>query len=467
MKALKQKRLFLGLAVIVSLSVLAGCGMTKAIKSAVTTLDNRMADAIRSMDYAINALSQQSADWQVVVTNLEKEVSKDLQSTIRSEVTDLARNSVLSAGAEIRCNAEFMRIKLRRELIDLRNELASTYNAALEHNCLKKYQVPLIPQDPVRPFICDIVPSAVDMSLDDERRLKVDIYGFDLKSFPIDAYYLTYGVFKQTMNTGKADFHTEMTARYLRSSERTVMNRPAIENIAINSFELFSPSKLYHHDISSALSIISDFHAVLNLTGSGADLPPNVEEIFLSWDNKVQSEIPILVHQKELECRTWDSTFVLRPVSFIPAAVVNSPYGGHPDAEFAGHGPCIEFNMHLCVDDTKKILNAVVYMDAWECPDDFSKIREDYTEAVETRTIPLITITDPDMIIVGFNLQPDMSDRYIDYNDDADIRYYGSTLPAYKIEFTGDTSGDEAGTKTGAVISFNSIKLKLKKCSYR
>ena len=443
----------------------SGCGTLKSISE---RFDNRMGEAIRSMDYAIATLAQQSADWQVVVTHLEKEITRDIQSTLRNEITDLTRNAVLSTGAEVRCNAEFMRIKVRRELILLRNDLAETFNAELEGRSLKQYQIPLLPLEPVRPFICDIVPSAVDMSMDEERRLKVDIYGFDLRTFPIQVSYKTYGRFQaHTEHAGK-DFQKEMHSRYRRAQPA----RPAgalllRDNVVTSSFTLINPFRLFDHDISEALSIISDFHAVLDLTGSGADLPPNVREILLSWDNTIQSEIPILIHEPVMECRTWDSTFVLQPLTFVPRAVENSIYGGHPDLEFDGNGPCIEFRMRLRIDPSRKKLLATVYIDAWECPDDFSKIRKDYTQAVEQKTFTIASLSDPEMVMLGFNLEDHLSDRYIDTNINPDFRYYSSAAPAYMIEFTGDTQDDEAGSETGAIINFNPVKIKLQKCGYR
>ncbi len=439
--------------------VFTGCSTLRSISE---RFDNRMGEAIRGMDYAIATLAQQSADWQVVVANLEKEITRDIQSTIRAEITDLTRNAVLSTGAEVRCNAEFMRIKIRRELIDLRNDLAITINAALGGD-----RVPLLPSEPVRPFICDIVPSAVDMSLDDERRLKVDIYGFDLRSSPIKVSYKTYGSFKGKTTGGKANFYSVMNERYQTALVAPKSTGILRENIITNTFELNDPFRLFEHDISSAISIISDFHAVLDLTGSGANLPPNVKEILLSWDNKIQCEIPILIHEKVLECRTWDSTFVLQPLTFVPTAVVNSPYGGNPDTDFHGHGPCVVFSLFISIDPSRKTLNATVFMDAWECPDDFSKIKKDYTQAIETKTFPIAKITDPDMIMMGFNLESEIVDRYIDSNINPDLRTYSSAAPAFKIEFTGDTDGDEAGSRTGAIISFNPIKIKLQKCGYK
>lgn len=471
--------LFLRVSMIMALLLMPSCG---TINNIAERFDNRMAEAIRSMDVAIATLAQQSADWQVVVANLEKEISKDVQSTLRVEIHDLARSAVLSTGAEVRCNAEFVRIKIRRELIKLRNSLAMELNAILAKTPLRNSQVPLLPEEVVRPFICDVVPAAVDMSLDPERRTKIDIYGFDLKSMPITASYNSYGLLQLKELTGVADFMRVMGERNMKEKrvryerELPVRNvaeplqgtamRFMRENLLTPSFNLVTPANFLEVNVSPSISIISDFHAVLDLTAAGANLPPNASEILLSWDNKIQSEIPILVKEEIYECRNWDTTAVLKPLTFIPVAVEQSEYGGHPDTEFAGHGPCVVFSMSLFVDPSRKKISATIYMDAWECPDDFSKIRKDYTEAVETRTFTLFQITNPDVTITGFNLEPYLSDRYIDTNVNPDFRYYSSTAPAAKIEFVGDTNGDEAGNETGATITFNTLKVKLQKCGY-
>lgn len=462
---------------------ITGCG---TLKSIAERFDNRMGEAISSMDNAIATLAQQSADWQVVVANLEKEVSKDVQSTIRTEIHDLTRSAVLSTGAEVRCNAEFIRIKIRRELIDLRNSLALDLNAQLSKMPFKNFQIPLLPVEQVRPFICDIVPAAVDMSLDPERRTKIDIYGFDLRSLPISASYKTYGLFQAKTMEGPTQFLNVMQGRNFANRAASVSNERAMvdigvrnvaranfavsrENILASSFNLIAPWKLYDINISPSISVISDFHAVLDLAGSGADIPPNTKEILLSWDNQIQSQIPILTHEKVMECNTWDTTLVLQPLTFIPKAVETTEYGGggHPDTEFDGNGPCIEFNLTLSIDPSRKVLSATVFMDAWECPDNFDRIHSDYTQAVETKTFTLFQVTDPDMIILGFNLESYLADRYIDTNTNPDFRYYSSGAPAYKIEFTGDTDGDEAGNETGAKITFNTIKIQVQKCGYK
>lgn len=472
--------------IIFILMLMIGLTSCKTIKSISEGFDNRMEDAISSMDYAIETLAQQSASWQVVVSNLQNNISKDIQSTIQHEITDLTRNAVLSTGAEFRCNAEYMRIKIRRELIDIRNSLAMSLNINLKNNKFKDFQIPLIAQDPIRPFICDIAPTAVNMSLERERRTKIDIYGFDLRSYPITVSYNTYGDFNAKSQNSSSNFFEVMEIRnrdskhtaYIRdsliavdpTSARIISNlEHARKNIIANSFTLISPWKLYVNDVSSSVSIISDFHAVLDLSGSGANLPPNTKEILISWDNKIQSEIPIITYEKVLECRTWDSTIVIKPITFIPEQVTYTHYGGggNPDFDFDGNGPCIEFKHSIHIDPTKRILYATVFMDAWECDNDFTTIHRDYTQALETRTITLLELNDPDMTIQGINMGTYIFEKYIDSNTNTEIYNYGSHSAVAKINFTGDTYGDEAGSKTGAVITYNPISLKLQKCEYK
>lgn len=458
--------------------LIIGLTSCKTIKSVSEGINNNMEDAIRSMDYAIDMLATESSNWQVVISNLESEIAEDMQSTIQHEISNLTKSAISSAGAEVRCNASYMKTKVRRELIDIRNSYASRLNASL-----RNLQIPLIVQEPVRPFICDIVPSAVDMSLDRERRTRLDIYGYDLRSAPIKASYKTYGNYQSRTPNSDSNFFDIMGTRLRETTIVRVMDTvrnahmvrlvedPTLESVLANNhgayFRLLQPYRLFDNDISHAVSVISDFHAVLDLSGSGANLPPNAKEVLLSWDSQIQSEIPVITYEKVLECNTYDTTVVVKSISFIPQAVTSSEYGGNPDFDFAGHGPCIEFNMRLYLDPSRKIVYASMFMDVWECPDDFSKVRKDYTQAIEAERFTIFRLIDPDMIIVDFNMDTELSERYIDFNENSEIREYGSYSPASQIVFTGDTSGDEAGTETGATVTFNPLKLRVQKCTYK
>ncbi len=437
--------------------VLHSCG----IKAALSKIDLRMADAIHSIDKAIASLNVQSANWQTVITDLQEEITDEMQSTIRIEIENLTRNAVLTAGTEVRCNGEFMRRKLRRELIDMRNSLAQSLNKQLVKFGGSAYQFDLIPQDPIEPFICDIVPSAVDLSVDPERRQKIDIYGFDLRSMPIYVSYRSYGLMQASTSVGIREYNTEMAVRAARPRRPlTVAELPRnMENIKMANFTILEPWKLFNLDISGTISVLSDFHAVIDLTNAGADLPPNASEIILSWNNKLQSEIPILTHIQTLDCR-----ITAQPLDISLAQSYNPPHVGNGDKDFHGHGPCMSLSISLSVDPAKRNLYARITLTAYECNSDWSSKR-DYTRASGSKTITLFT-ADEGETITGFDAATIFSDSFRDTNHNPYISYYAGTSPVEKVEWVGDTKGDEAGTKTGVVITFRQFNVSVQRCFY-
>jgi hypothetical protein len=55
---------------------------------------------------------------------------------------------------------------------------------------------------------------------------------------------------------------------------------------------------------------------------------------------------------------------------------------------------------------------------------------------------------------------------YIDNNHNPDVFEFSGNKPVARLEFVGDTKGDEAGTETGVKIKFSPIKLTIEKCKY-
>lgn len=437
---------------------LNGCGINAALRK----IDQRMAEAIHSMDKAIASLNQQSADWQTVITDLQEEISDEMQSTLRTEVENLTRNAVLTTGGEVRCNAEFMRRKLKRELIDLRNSLAQSLNNQIINLGWSGNYFELIPQDVPEPYICDVVPSAVDLSVDPERRKKIDIYGFDLRSMPISVSYRSYGIFNAKPTVGYKEYANEMAVR--AATPRRMVSGSELpkltENIIMNNFTLFDPWKLFSNDISGSISVLSDFHAVIDLTNGGAALPPNSSEIILSWDNQLQSEIPILTNIQTLDCRTSS-----RPLAAGLSETFVPLHAGNGDRDFSGHGPCMSVNLSLYVDASKRNLYATFTVNAYECNSNWGT-KKDYTKATGTKTVTLLTAGE-DETITGFDAARTFYDRHLDTNHDSYFSHYSGTSPVEKIEWIGDTKGDEAGTKTGVVITFRQFNVNIQKCVYK
>jgi ABC-type oligopeptide transport system substrate-binding subunit len=78
--------------IIICLSLLlSGCGITSQLAQTNVELRN----AVNSFDRGINALSRESADWQVVLQELQENLVEDTQSTLRVEITNLMRTGLL------------------------------------------------------------------------------------------------------------------------------------------------------------------------------------------------------------------------------------------------------------------------------------------------------------------------------------------------------------------------------------
>lgn len=146
-------------------TLLTGCA--NCAGSITEPLTAAVEDAVSALDRGIDALERNSASWQSVLQDLESELVSDLQSTIRNEVSDLLNRSVAAAGAEFRCNTDFIGTRVRQALIRIRARLL-------------KQTVP-----PAEPALCQVVPPAIDMALDPSRRNKLEFFGYDFDTIPI------------------------------------------------------------------------------------------------------------------------------------------------------------------------------------------------------------------------------------------------------------------------------------------
>ncbi len=450
MKNLLVSRLFLFTFSLIIISFLTSCGITSAIKNATGQIES----ATSSFDRAIAALGQESANWRAVMYDLEKEISEDVQSTIRTEIENLTRSAILTAGGEFRCNSEFLRMRLERELIRIRNNFAKEINIQLAQIPGYSYQVPLVPEKPAEPVICSVVPSAVDLDLDPKRRPKIEVFGFDLRSLPINVAIINYGVLTMKKAMDFKNFKDLIKAYPGRISERKVVN---------DFFVFDQPSKRLKKDITNALSIISDYHAVLDLTESGVNIGPNAQEIVFNWNNQVKSEIAILSRQQFLTCEVISKPFTPPWKTFRPLALEDNACKGKPDKDFADHGPCVRFSFSLNLDPERKIITASYWMDAWECPDDFGFYKKDCTEAEGWGSFEVFKAEDNEKI-VGYDVQSYIYYEYIDDDWEDDHHYYSGTEPFTELKFVGDTDGNEAGTRTEVVMKFRQINIKVEKC---
>jgi hypothetical protein len=152
-------------------------------------------------------------------------------------------------------------------------------------------------------------------------------------------------------------------------------------------------------------------------------------------------------------------------VRFVPPKV------GGGDADYAGHGPCVDFRLALRLEDGNKTLAAHYRMHAFECDDSFMKPRSDFTAAKGEEEL-ILKVASPRGRILGYNVNSTKSQSYIDTNhssDDFDYfdptsNFFDPVSPVKKLSFVGDTAGDEAGTKTGVFITFPAMRVELETC---
>lgn len=420
--------------------------------------------AITSFDRAIATLAQESADWRVVVTDLQEEITEDMRSTIRNEVENLTRNAVLTAGGELRCNAEFMRIKLERELRRIRNNFARDLNAASSH-FLGQNLIPLLPEMPPEPFICSVVPSAVDLHIEAERRVKIDIFGFDLRSMPITAHLVTQGQLSIAQRTlSPAEFKKQIKA--VQRERTSVMAAPqGPQKLEARTFALHRPSVWFQKDISSALAVISDFHAVLDLTESGVEITPNSKTIALSWNGVTHSYIPVLAHQQVLECKNVNGESRESEQTFMPPFKNHNQCDDNPDREFGGNGPCVVFDMYLYMDAAKQKIIARYFMEAYECKR-FGVWDGNCTWAYGWDETTLF-IAEDNQKILSFDVERELHYSYRDDDHHVDEVSYGGREPVRYLDFTGDDNGPDVEHHTGVDIGFRKINVTLEECELK
>ncbi|MBD1942296.1 PQQ-binding-like beta-propeller repeat protein [Coleofasciculus sp. FACHB-712] len=140
-------------------------------------------EAIKTLNTGINTLRTESGSWQETLKDVQKKIADDVQSTIETEITQLIDHGVSVIGQESRCNVDFVAKRSRIELIRIKNELITKRNGLAQ-----KIGIPPIPLDtvpPVKPAICIVSPSSLDLTLPPDRRKTIDISGYDFDSAPI------------------------------------------------------------------------------------------------------------------------------------------------------------------------------------------------------------------------------------------------------------------------------------------
>lgn len=195
-----------------------------------------------ALDYAIGTLNANSANYKEVLQKLVTDLPKEVQSTVTNEVSNLMQRTVAAAGAEIRCDADFFRMRVQQDLLRIKARFLNQSLPDLE------------------PQLCNVVPLAIDMNLSAERRNKLEFYGYDFDSAAIQVILVNGSSridvsnklnkpthYHMTLNLGSngVPVSNNSTQIVLRWKDRDISSIPVVQAatpVCQTSFENFQPA---------------------------------------------------------------------------------------------------------------------------------------------------------------------------------------------------------------------------------
>lgn len=143
---------------IVSLLFATSCSGGAGVLSGQFGLDGKTRALF---DNAIQTLDRQSSAWQTTLTQLEHDLTGQAQNLVQ-QVDGLLQRGIASAGGEVRCDTDFVGVRMKQGLMEI---LAAFGGPAVT---------------PLPPSICHAVPDHVDRRLDPSQLTIVAFYGYDL-----------------------------------------------------------------------------------------------------------------------------------------------------------------------------------------------------------------------------------------------------------------------------------------------
>jgi len=157
---------------------LLGCGIGRNVTSASdaatgTVLAEDTTRAREILTEAINKLSKRSSDWRVILNDALYKIP-DVKD-VKMSVSEVLGTATAATETEFRCNADFLRLHVREELITIRAGLLGTR------------------PDPLDPVLCGVDPVAVDVSVVSSIVNRVSFYGYDFQKADV-AVFLVAGV---------------------------------------------------------------------------------------------------------------------------------------------------------------------------------------------------------------------------------------------------------------------------------
>lgn len=196
-------------------------------------------------------------------------------------------------------------------------------------------------------------------------------------------------------------------------------------------------------NVTDKLDRPTHYAMTLKFGANGVQLDATSQRLVLEWDARQISTLAIIQPATPV-CES-------KLVRFSPGKVTFMPPRTRGDGDFGGHGPKVYVSVTLLT--TPQEITARVHMRAKETKDN-------WTTAEGSRVFSLFS-PDPGWRIdrvVGSQIA---SHTYTDGNHAVDSFNQGSGGPVKRLEFVGDTDGDEAGTRTKVEVAFNDLRIEL------
>ena len=196
-------------------------------------------------------------------------------------------------------------------------------------------------------------------------------------------------------------------------------------------------------NVTDKLDRPTHYAMTLKFGANGIQLDAMSQRLVLEWDNRQISSMAVI----QPATPVCESKLVRIPsgkVTFMPRRT-------RGDGDFGGHGPKVNVTVTLTSDP--QALSARVYIKAKETKDD-------WTTAEGSQVFPLFS-PDPGWRIDRVVGSLSASHSYTDGNHAVDSFNLGSGGPVRRLEFVGDTDGDEAGTRTKVEVTFNELRVEL------
>jgi hypothetical protein len=243
---------------------------------------------------AFATIQAESSRWQQALADLQGRIPEEAQEWVRIELTNLATRSLQAATEQFRCQVDFLGSRVSAGLIRLR-------------------ALVLREEVPSRPSVfCDVTPASVDMSVEPERRSKLDLSGYDFDQIPPLEVWL------------------------VRSADTL--------------------------NVSQHLSRQTHYHMTLNLAGNGVPLDRSSQRLVFRQGDRDISFVPIL-QPKPRPC-------AVQPYAVPPSSrTYMPPHTGRGDKEFFGQ---VDITVRVGLEPHPSHLDVRLEMHAEQRTDDHS-----------------------------------------------------------------------------------------------